>query len=129
MSVCDSLGCKEGCCDYYNGKPYCLISSQCKSNPLWESIVIPAVLFALAVVLILVVCYKLRTKGKAPMQVTNFARQEMYFVFYAAASNLNCPMEDFRRSPPFIDRVPSFACHLQTAFPPAAVSTLCRPTG
>lgn len=127
MSLCDSLGCKEGCCDYYEGKAYCLVSSQCKSNPLWESIVIPAVLFALAVFLILVVCYKLRTKGKAPMQVTNFARQEMYLVPYPAASNLNCPMEDSRRSPPFIDRIASSACTHPLATPPCSPSF--RPTG
>jgi len=77
MSTCDALNCygDNSCCEYFNGQPYCLVASQCKLNPLWESIVIPAVLFLLAVILALIVCYKLQQKTKSPMQVTNFARQ------------------------------------------------------
>jgi hypothetical protein len=39
------------------------------------------VLFLLAVCLIIVVVYKLRTKRFSSMQVKNFARQEMYLFF------------------------------------------------
>jgi multisubunit Na+/H+ antiporter MnhC subunit len=81
MSTCDALNCyaTNSCCDYAGGQPYCYVASQCKDDPLWQAIVIPAVLFALAVCLIVVVVYKIRTKRFSSMQVSNFAKQEMYF--------------------------------------------------
>lgn len=54
------------------------MSSQCRRDPLWEAIVVPAVLFLLAVCLLIVVIYKIKTKRFSNMQVSNFARQEMY---------------------------------------------------
>jgi multisubunit Na+/H+ antiporter MnhC subunit len=83
MSTCDDLNCyaSKTCCEYMNGQPYCQVASQCRSDPVWQAIVIPAVLFLLAVCLIIVVVYKLRTKRFSSMQVKNFARQEMYLFF------------------------------------------------
>jgi hypothetical protein len=80
MTTCDILNCygDNSCCEYLNGQPYCSVSSQCKDDPVWQAIVIPAVLFLLSVCLIIVVIYKLKTKRFSNMQVSNFARQEMY---------------------------------------------------
>jgi hypothetical protein len=78
-TTCKDLDCylSNSCCDYINNQPYCYVASQCKNDPVWQAAVIPAVLFFLAVCLIIVVIYKLRTKRYSSMQVTNFARQEM----------------------------------------------------
>ena len=79
MVTCDDLNCyaNNSCCDYIDGQPYCKVASQCNNDPVWQAAVIPAVLFLLAVCLIIIVVYKLKTRRFSSMQVTNFARQEM----------------------------------------------------
>ena len=77
MNSCAALNCgrDNGCCETYNGVSYCLVESQCKTDPLWQAIVIPAVLFAFAVILIILVIVKLKNASKTSMKVNNFAQQ------------------------------------------------------
>lgn len=79
MSSCSQLNCygygSNSCCREERGQAYCLVSSQCRDNPVWQAAVIPGVLFLLAVILAIIVCYKLRTKRVNPMQIANFAKQ------------------------------------------------------
>ncbi len=74
---CEALNCERGnsCCQITNGIAYCEISSICKTDPIWEAIVIPAVIVLLAVILIIITIYKLRNFQKSTMKVSNFARQ------------------------------------------------------
>ena len=78
-SSCASLNCygTDTCCVVSNGQPYCQVSSQCRDNPIWESVVIPATIFLLALCILIVVVYKLCKKSHSYMQVSNFAKQEV----------------------------------------------------
>lgn len=74
---CDQLNCypSKSCCIENGGEPFCLVSSQCDNDPVWQSAVIPAVIFFFAVCILAVVIYKLCKKRVSTMQVTNFARK------------------------------------------------------
>jgi|JI6StandDraft_1071083.scaffolds.fasta_scaffold307212_1 uncharacterized membrane protein len=59
---CAALDCERGngCCRVTAGVAYCEVSSICKDDPIWQSVVIPAVLFLLAVILIIIAVVKLK---------------------------------------------------------------------
>lgn len=77
MCSLNCYGSTECCRISSQGIQYCLVESQCMSDPKWEVIVIPAVIFLFALVVLAVIIYKCCTAQKRPMQVTNFAQQEM----------------------------------------------------
>ena len=77
MSNCTALSCgrNNDCCQETNGTAYCLVESQCKADPRWQAIVIPAVLLLFAVILIIMVAFKLCRGTKTKMKVNNFAKK------------------------------------------------------
>lgn len=74
---CTENSCEGGlrCCvniDYYPGF-YCKIVSQCEQEPVWQVIVIPALLSFLALALSIMICLKLRGKKRERRDVTSYA--------------------------------------------------------
>ena len=74
---CLELNCERDnkCCLNINGYNACAVSSRCHDDPIWMSIVLPAVLFLLALILLIIACYKICNARKETMKVRNFARK------------------------------------------------------
>lgn len=53
------MGCGSCCIRNAQGE-FCEVASICKNDPIWQAIVIPAVIFLLAVILIIIAIIKLR---------------------------------------------------------------------
>ena len=56
---------------------YCLHSSECRDDPIWQAIVIPAVLFLIGLILLIIFLCIICRKKEEPMKITNFAAHEM----------------------------------------------------
>lgn len=102
---CGALNCERGngCCRVTNNVAYCEVSSICKDDPIWQAIVIPAVIFLLAVILIIVTWCKLKDANKQTMKVRNFAHQEMYLCFYLVVWTPNFQVPGCPPSPAWSD--------------------------
>lgn len=76
---CDEDFCRGGidCCvvmaDSHRSRRYCKVASQCQSNPYWEVITVPLILGLAALIIGLLVLWKLRKMKKKKLNVKYYA--------------------------------------------------------
>ena len=80
------MACTSGFCEHnscfikISGEPgyYCEVASQCRNDPYWQIIVVPALLALAALIIFLLICIKLRKKKPEKYDVKYYAHEEMY---------------------------------------------------
>jgi hypothetical protein len=58
----DSSFCRGGCCRSFLGTEFCDVESNCIDNPTWLVALVPALLGVAALILVILVCIRLKNR-------------------------------------------------------------------